>query len=70
MNQDALNIEIDRLVKEFGSVHDLDYVNDLVRTSLLFGTDQTTILDLKIASSALREMRDAFQMFQPHAHRR
>jgi hypothetical protein len=49
MNQDSLNVEIDRLVKEFGSVHDLDYVNDLVRTSLQLGTDQTTTLDLKIA---------------------
>lgn len=70
MNQDELQAEINRLVTAFGSTHDVEYVNDLVRTSLLLGTDQTTTLDLKIASSALREMRDAFQMFQPHSHRR
>jgi uncharacterized protein (TIGR00730 family) len=70
MNQSALDHEIERLVREFSSAHDLEYVNDLVRTSLLLGTDQTTTLDLKIASSALREMREAFQMFHPHAHRR
>lgn len=70
MNQEALASEIERLVSEYGSNHDLDYVKDLIRTSLLLGTDRTTTLDLKIASSALREMREAFQMFQPHLHRR
>jgi hypothetical protein len=66
----ALSTKIERIVTEFGSVHDADYVNDLIRTALQLGTDNTTTLDLKIASSALREMRKAFLMFQPHAHRK
>ena len=58
------------LVGEFGSIHNTDYVMQLITTSLELGTDKTSTLDLKIASSALKEMREAFAMFQPFTQRR
>ena len=51
------------LVNEFGGKHDTDYVTHMVITALGLGTDSTSTLDLKIASSALKEMREAFAMF-------
>ena len=61
---------ISDLVGEFGSIHNTDYVMQLITTSLELGTDKTSTLDLKIASSALKEMREAFAMFQPFTQRR
>ena len=58
------------LVGEFGSIHNTDYVMQLITTSLELGSDKTSTLDLKIASSALKEMREAFAMFQPFTQRR
>jgi hypothetical protein len=61
---------ISDLVGEFGSIHNTDYVMQLITTSLELGSDKTSTLDLKIASSALKEMREAFAMFQPFTQRR
>ena len=41
-------------------------VEDLIKTALGFVHDGTDTLNLKIAASALREMREAFEMFQPY----
>ena len=60
---------ISDLVGEFGSIHNTDYVMQLIATSIELGSDKTSTLDLKIASSALKEMREAFAMFQPYTHR-
>lgn len=60
---------ISELVAEYGSIHNTDYVMQLITTSLELGSDQTSTLDLKIASSALKEMREAFAMFQPYTQR-
>ena len=65
-----LQKSISDLVAEFGSIHNTDYVMQLITTSLELGTDQTSTLDLKIASSALKEMREAFAMFQPYTQER
>ena len=65
-----LQKSISDLVGEFGSIHNADYVMQLITTSLELGTDKTSTLDLKIASSALKEMREAFAMFQPFTQRR
>ena len=65
-----LQKSISDLVGEFGSIHNTDYVMQLITTSLELGTDKTSTLDLKIASSALKEMREAFAMFQPFTQRR
>ena len=67
---DELQKAISDLVGEFGSIHNTDYVMQLITTSLELGTDKTSTLDLKIASSALKEMREAFAMFQPFTQRR
>jgi uncharacterized protein (TIGR00730 family) len=67
---DELQKAISDLVGEFGSIHNTDYVMQLITTSLELGTDRTSTLDLKIASSALKEMREAFAMFQPFTQRR
>ncbi|CAB4892566.1 unannotated protein [freshwater metagenome] len=61
---------ISDLVDEFGSIHNTEYVMQLIATSLELGSDKTSTLDLKIASSALKEMREAFAMFQPFTQRR
>jgi uncharacterized protein (TIGR00730 family) len=65
-----LQKSISDLVGEFGSIHNADYVMQLITTSLELGTDKTSTLDMKIASSALKEMREAFAMFQPFTQRR
>ena len=65
-----LQQSISDLVGEFGSIHNADYVMQLISTSLELGTDKTSTLDLKIASSALKEMREAFAMFQPFTQQR
>ncbi len=67
---DELQKEISELVSEFGAIHNTDYVMQLISTSLGLGVDKTSTLDLKIASSALKEMREAFAMFQPFIQRR
>ena len=65
-----LQKSISDLVGEFGSIQNADYVMQLISTSLELGTDKTSTLDLKIASSALKEMREAFAMFQPFTQQR
>jgi uncharacterized protein (TIGR00730 family) len=60
---------ISDLVGEYGSIHNTDYVMQLIATSIELGSDKTSTLDLKIASSALKEMREAFAMFQPYTQR-
>ena len=66
---DDLLSAISDLVGEYGSIHNTDYVMQLIATSLELGSDKTSTLDLKIASSALKEMREAFAMFQPYTQR-
>lgn len=45
-------------------------IKEMLRTALGFGRDDLSTLDLKIANFALMEMREAFQMFTPYAHRK
>ncbi len=66
---DDLLSAISDLVGEYGSIHNTDYVMQLIATSIGLGSDKTSTLDLKIASSALKEMREAFAMFQPYTQR-
>src|SRR4051812_28530648 len=41
---------------------------DLITTALALATDHVDRLDLKIATAALAEMRDAFRVFAPYEH--
>ena len=42
------------------------YIEDLLRSTLGLISDETELLNLKIAASAVQEMREAFEMFQPY----
>lgn len=62
--------QIDLLVTSSGIARETAFIKEMLRTSLGLGTDNLSTLDLKIANSALREMREAFQMFTPYLHRK
>ncbi|MEY2467692.1 MAG: hypothetical protein QOF21_390 [Actinomycetota bacterium] len=47
-----------------------DVVADIVNTALRLATDDASRLDLKITSTALREMRAAFRAFAPYRDRK
>ena len=70
MSEKTVEQAVADLVNEFGGIHDSDYVSHMVHTALGLGTDNTSTLDLKIASSALKEMREAFAMFDPYADKK
>ncbi|MCT1479893.1 TIGR00730 family Rossman fold protein [Microbacterium sp. p3-SID336] len=61
----ALTTEINAVLDEAGVHADRRLVMRMLRTALLLGEDGTDRLDLKIASAALAEMRDAFRLFAP-----
>ncbi|MGD9702602.1 MAG: TIGR00730 family Rossman fold protein [Acidimicrobiia bacterium] len=46
------------------------HVADLIQSTITLAKADTDPLNLKIAAAALREMRDAFAMFRPHAAER
>lgn len=62
--------QIELLVRASGITVGGTFVKEMLRTSLGLGKDELSTLDLKIASSALKEMREAFQMFTPYAQRK
>lgn len=45
-------------------------ITELVKESLQLGQDSTSTLNLKIASAAIAEMREAFAMFAPYSDRK
>ena len=59
--------QIELLIQASGITIGGTFVKEMLRTSLGLGNDELSTLDLKIASSALKEMREAFQMFTPYA---
>ncbi len=61
----ALSAEINAVLDEAGVRTDRRLVMRIMRTAILLGEDGTDRLDLKIASAALAEMRDAFRLFAP-----
>src|SRR5919112_5395434 len=54
-----------RLLAELGVSKDLRLSQEFLAESLGLLTDRPDTLDLKIAASAIAEMRDAFAMFAP-----
>ncbi|MCM3779165.1 LOG family protein [Microbacterium hydrocarbonoxydans] len=62
---DALSAEINSVLDEAGVLTDRRLVMRMMRTAIQLGEDDTERLDLKIASAALAEMRDAFRLFAP-----
>lgn len=64
---DALEHDIAELAHRSGIRADASLIHRILRTGILLGEDGTDRLNLKIASAALSEMRDAFRLFQPYA---
>ncbi len=60
--------ELEALLDTLGVSANRDQLLDIFTTAVHLATDKTDRLDLKIASSALREMRAGFQVFAPHRH--
>lgn len=71
VGDDALEHLVADLLSELGP-HDVDprVAHTLIVESLGLLADDPSSLDLKIATAALAEMRDAFAMFQPYRDRR
>ncbi|WP_136057167.1 TIGR00730 family Rossman fold protein [Microbacterium sp. K24] len=61
----SLTAEIDAVLDDAGVTTDRRLVMRMLRTAILLGEDGADRLDLKIASAALAEMRDAFRLFAP-----
>ncbi len=60
--------ELEALLDTLGVTANRDQLLEILTTAVHLATDKTDRLDLKIASSALREMRAGFQVFAPHRH--
>lgn len=60
---------IDELLDAAGAVRNRDLLADIFRTTVGLAGDDVDRLDLKIAASALREMRTAFLTFKPYQDR-
>lgn len=65
--RDEQTADIEQLVADAGIVANRSLIRRILRTGIQLGKDGTDRLNLKIASSALAEMRDAFRLFQPYA---
>ncbi|MHB1129229.1 MAG: LOG family protein [Ilumatobacteraceae bacterium] len=66
----GIDEQIDLLVKSSGIATGESLIKEMLHTALGIGADGLSTLDLKIANSALKEMREAFQMFTPYADRK
>ena len=60
---------IPELLAAIPSVRNRRLVEELILTAIGLGDDDAETLNLKIAAAALKEMREAFEMFQPYAGR-
>ena len=63
------DVELDRRIEELVGLTgaaDADLVFELVVSAVRLGLDRTPRGDLKIANAALREMREAFDVFAPY----
>lgn len=73
MTEDVADTERDRahlIVKELGVSENVRLAEELVFEALGLISDSPDTLDLKIATAALTEMRDAYEMFAPYKHER
>ena len=62
---EGLQTEIDALLEDAGVRTERSLVARMLRSAVLLGQEGADRLDLKIASAALAEMRDAFALFRP-----
>jgi uncharacterized protein (TIGR00730 family) len=66
----AVEAAINELVNQMGGPHDRQYVVSLITSALGLSRDDIPTLDMKIAASALKEMREAFLMLAPYRSQR
>lgn len=66
-HDNTLTVAINELIDEAGITSQRGLIRTLVRESLGLGQDKTSRLNLKITTSAVQEMRAAFQLFAPFA---
>lgn len=64
---DELTAAVDAILTEAGIATNRSLVRRIVSTGIRLGQEATDRLDLKIASAAIVEMRDAFRLFQPYS---
>ena len=64
---DDLRSRIESLLDEGGVTGNRTLITRILLAGVQLGQDRTDRLDLKIASSALSEMRDAFRLFAPYS---
>ncbi|GGD80762.1 LOG family protein [Microbacterium murale] len=64
---DELTAAVDEIMADAGITRNRPLVRRMLSTGILLGQEDTDRLDLKIASAALVEMRDAFRLFRPYA---
>ncbi len=67
---DYLKDLIDEIIKSTNAGHNRDLIRRLITQSIRLSEDDLDRLDLKILTSALRELRDAFDIFAPFKIRR
>ncbi|MBM3805095.1 MAG: TIGR00730 family Rossman fold protein [Actinobacteria bacterium] len=70
MTKNEIEALLDRLLDESEITEDRRIAKELLRSALQLGGDSTSTLNLKIASSAIAEMREAFAMFAPFSSRK
>lgn len=63
---EAIDADLERLLDDALVTKDRNLVRTILETGLRLGVEDTTRLDLKITSAALREMRSAFRIFAPY----
>jgi uncharacterized protein (TIGR00730 family) len=61
-----LDQQISELISSLGDVHDTDLVFEMIVSAIRLARDPASRGDLKIANSALKEMRYAFNVFEPY----
>ncbi len=70
MANSEINRLIDDLLTKASIQTDRRLIAELIRDAIKLGSDSTSTLNLKIASAAVSEMREAFAMFAPFSERK
>jgi uncharacterized protein (TIGR00730 family) len=63
---EELTAAVDEIMSDAGITRNRSMIRRILSTGILLGQEETDRLDLKIASAALVEMRDAFRLFRPY----
>ncbi len=66
-SKEAMRSKFDKLLELLDDSSRIDLYNTAIRSLLELAENNTDTLNLKIAASALREMTQAFSIFQPYA---